>query len=222
MLQVVPATLSPSPHSLGSLVCLLPVSRVLPGTLCPSLGPSQPKMGLGGCRSIRPWWQVTLEKVLLLLLLLLRVRVPWAQQGIGASAVPEPRGPPSTWVWVSLQCLSRVGGRWGCVGPARWWQWPERPHSCPLRCPRRGWPQWAPVTAPRGGAALPVRGSAGKGLALKCLHFARACCCFLGVPRGSCHHPVSARPCCGTASFSPRDFGKWAGKCCPGGHVWGG
>lgn len=112
-LQVLPATLSPSPHSPGVLVCLLPVSRVPPGTSCPSLDLSQPKMGLGGHQSIRPLWQVTLEKCCCCC----SVSVcPWAQGGLGRAPCQQPRGPPSTWVWVCLQCLSRVGGRGGAWG----------------------------------------------------------------------------------------------------------
>lgn len=129
----------PPPHQPGPSRHFVPIS-----------GPITAKNGAGGHRSIRPQWQVTLEKVLLLL----RVCVPMGTvRGSGRALCQQPRGPPSTWVWVSIQCLSRVGGRWGYVGPARWWQWPERPHSCLLSVPggggRGGPPSPLPIEVPR-------------------------------------------------------------------------
>lgn len=154
-------------------------------------------------------------------------------------AAPCP--PPSTQVGggVSLQCLSRMGGRWGRGGVQRGgWGGPAR---VSLSIPGGWGGHWVPpVTAPlQGCRLLATRGSAGKGLALKCLHFASACCLLPGqreprgqwgsprVPRGAAGSAllaccqVSAMLCCGGGglSFPPglgeREDGTGAGqRCC--------
>lgn len=124
-------------------------------------------------------------------------------EGIGASAVPAAPWPPEH-VGVGLYSVPEssgwevgVRGASTVVAVAG-----EAPLVSPQR-PGRGWPRCAPVATAHRGAALPARGSAGKGLALKCLHFPHACCRLPGVPGGSCH-----RPCCGAGFFSPRGFGR--------------
>lgn len=122
---------------------------------------------------MRPRWQVTLEKVLLLLLV--RVRAP-AEWGARASAVPAalwpPEHPAAGLSSVPELCGCEVGVR-ASGGDGGGWRGPTR---VSFSVPGGRQTFVPPVAAPhRGCRVLSARGSAGKGLALKCLHFAPAC-----------------------------------------------
>lgn len=179
MLGVPPAAPSPSPRPGPS-----PVLRAHPRA---HRSAERGWAAAGSPSSVR----VTLEKVLLLL------RVP-AVRGPGELRANSPAAPQPA-VRVSLQCLSRAGGRGVCGG--RWWQRPAGvagggPSEATARSPR----------ASREGTRIKVSALCPR-LRLLPGQRERGALGALGVPGavGSAVPGVSAALCWGTGSSCPRD-----------------